>query len=147
MTSSSPPPQTSAEEPVCDTTIAVDRALEPREREALTQAVLVGRHAGAEPADWIDDADNCDAYLHLIEPWFERFGDAVTAEVAARHQLPPRLTRNLVGHALYAGIGAGIITSNNFLLGEVSDAYVADLAGRAGLWVRGYIERAGWTPS
>jgi hypothetical protein len=131
-------------EPPCDTTLAVDEALSGDERQLFTAVVLVGRYQGAEPADWIADAANADAFLDMVEPWWDRFGQACVAQIVDRYDLPPGVAKRLVGAALYAGIATNIIHGGNYLLIHVADVYVLDLAGRAALRARQAIDASGW---
>jgi hypothetical protein len=142
-----PSPQPRPAEPEFDPALAVDRALNAKERQAFTEAVLVGPHDGAYPADWIDEAMNADAFIELTEAWWERFGTPCIQQVAANSGLPQQAAYGLIGAALYAGIGSRVLNENNFLLADVSDTYVVDLAERAALWARGYAEHAGWEAS
>lgn len=121
-----------------DPALAVDRALNDRERRLLHDRTLVGPYRGAQPADWISEADNADAHLDVVEPWCERYSDLAVNSVRSEHPLPDRLLRRLVVSALYARIG--------IRHGIPDVPQVTDLAHRAALWARGYAEAAGWHP-
>jgi hypothetical protein len=134
-----------------DPALAVDRALNAAERAAFFGYCLTGRWDGAQPADWISEADNADAYLDIIEPWWERYGDKALAYMLTLYELPEALTRRLLTSALYATCA---ITSAT--LGHEDAPAVGDMARRrthieiacgAALWARGYAEALGWAPS
>lgn len=131
-------------EPEFDPTLAVDRALNAKEREGFTQ-MLVGQYDGAQPADWIAEASNADAYGELVEAWFGRFGTPCIQQVARDSGLPQSAAFDLLNAVVYAAVGTGVLNETNFLLAAVSDTYVIDLAERAALWARGYAEASGWT--
>lgn len=122
-----------------DPALAVDRALTGEDRTRLTERVLVGPMSGAEPADWISEADNADAYLDIVEPWLRQRGEKRRDTLAARHELPTRLTHRIYVSALYACIGAGTADPN-------APGAVYVLADRAALWARGYADALGWYP-
>lgn len=125
-----------------DPYVAVDRALNPMERETFASRQLHGRMHGANPGDWLDQADDADAFLEVIEPWWEQHGADTISAVVLRSELPQRLAHRLVSSALLACIGMGIVDTHT-----PAQSYVYALAERASLWARGYAERDGWSPA
>ncbi len=121
-----------------DPSLAVDRILTPAERHGFKQFCLVGRFDGAQPADWIDEAMNADAYAEHIDPWWKAFGDQFMSELTHRHPLPEPLLRKLLGAAMYAVYGLA-----SAYLGRPRRTAM-ELASDAALWTAGYAERCGW---
>jgi hypothetical protein len=123
-----------------DPALAVDRALTAAERSAFLQFVLIGSYDGAQPADWLDEADNSDAYGEHIDRWWEQHGDKAVAYLQVLHELPEALTRRLLGSALRATFAIASAT-----LGERRRTHI-EIASGAALWARGYGEALGWAP-
>lgn len=123
-----------------DPNLAVDRALTPTERLAFHRHALTGQHAGAEPADWIDEVRDNDGFLHIVEPWWELHGPATLDLLMQRHKLPEPLSHNLLSCALYATIA---IAQDP---GASKPRLVIEIADGAALWARGYADALGWTP-
>ena len=125
-----------------DPALAVDRAFTLTEREMFSRRQLHGNWNGAHPADWLDMAHQTDAYLEVVEPWWERHGADTVEAIRARSELPQRISHALVAHALLACIALGIVDVHT-----PAQAYVYGLAERAALWTRGKAEGHGWSPA
>lgn len=123
-----------------DPALAVDRALTAAERTAFLEFVLIGPYEGAQPADWLYEADNSGAYAEHIGPWWEQHGDKALAYLQVLHELPEELARRLLGCALRATFAIASAT-----LGERRRTHI-EIASGAALWARGYGEALGWTP-
>lgn len=124
-----------------DPAIAVERALTAREEGVFLEHVLVGGFQGARPADWLDEADNADAYCGEIDAWWEESGDTALAYLLTLHELPERLTRRILATALTASIA---ITRAG-QVGAWRRTHI-EIASGACLFARGYGEALGWTP-
>lgn len=131
-----------------DPALAVDRALNAAERAAFFEYRLVGQYDGAQPADWIAEAQNADAFLEHTEPWWENHGDRAVAYLMALHELPETLTRRLLSAALYStfGISSATLGHEDHTVGERRRRTHIEIASGAALWARGYAEALGWTP-
>lgn len=128
-----------------DPALAVDRALTAAERTAFLEFCLVGQFDGAQPADWIAEAQNGDAYAEHIDRWWRQSGDLVVAYLTARHELPEPVTRALLSASLYAVFGIASATIGPDLAAQGRRTYI-ELASGAALWVRGQAEAYGWQP-
>ncbi len=124
-----------------DPALAVDRALTAAERAAFLGFVLVGQYDGAQPADWLDEADNADAYAEPIERWWTQHGQKAVDYLRVLHELPVPLLHRLLGTALRATFAMASAT-----LGEPRRTHI-EIASGAALWARGYAEALGWTPT
>lgn len=129
-----------------DASIAVQRALTAAEEGAFRQFVLVGQFDGATIADWISIARDADAFIAVTEKWWRRAGDAAVAYLAARHELPEDLIRDLLGAALYATCGYASATLAEEPWSTTVRRTHIEIASGAALWVRGYAEALGWEP-
>ncbi len=125
-----------------DPALAVDRALNDTERDRFRTRVLAGPYDGMEPADWLDEAMNADAYEQQIGQWWDALGDMTVAAIRDQHGLPEKLTRGLVHAAAYA----------HHAIRDTADPDGLDLpratekiAAAAALWARGYAEGRGWS--
>lgn len=125
-----------------DPFLAVDRALTAAEREVFLADVLVGQFQGAQPADWIAEADNSDAYLPQIESWWFHYGDKNMAYFRTMFELPEALLRRIITASLYAMIA---VTASS-KPGLHRRTHV-EIAAGAALWARGYAEALDWTPT
>lgn len=123
-----------------DPALAVDRALTAAERVAFFEHLLVGQFDGAQPADWISQAQDADAYLSQIEPWWAQYGDKHIAYLMTMFELPEQMTHKLLSAALYVTFGLSSAT-----LAQPRRTH-SEIASGAALWARGYAEALGWTP-
>jgi hypothetical protein len=108
-----------------DPALVVDHVLSFPEREAFTRRVLGD---GREPADWIDQAMQEDAYLSVVEPMSPLVRSAL-AEILGHDGRSPAEV-DLVPAAVYACLG---MKGRDF-----SPMTAALLAARAAAWIDGY---------
>lgn len=121
--------------------LAAERAMTVAERATFAALHLAGQFNGAQVADWIDEALNCDAYLGPAEKWWAQNGDAALAQLVDRHQLPERITQKTLYAALYATLA--------LVGGDLNRPHRSTLAlaHDAALWARGYADALGWYPT
>jgi hypothetical protein len=125
-----------------DENLAVDQALNTVERAAFRRHLLVGAYDGAEPADWLAEAIECDAELAIIEPWMAEHGDRFIAVLRERNSLPVPVTTQILLVALHVKIAL-----SNFIEGTDRQRMAVEIAHDAMLWARGYAFGIGWTPA
>jgi hypothetical protein len=99
------------ENPHHDALMAVAHSLTVAEAATIRAFAAASRMDGAEPADWIAEADNADAYLDRIEPVFAEHGDELPGVTGTRY-------------AMYALIALGL---------DLSPLNIKKLLLRAGL--------------
>ena len=117
-----------------DAALALDKSLTPAARALFEKRVLVGQLQGAQPADWLDMADNYDAHLDLWEPWMERHAEDATRRLMQITGLGEDDAKRLLGLALYVHIA----TEPPVAWPKSPSAQdVADTAERAAMWLAG----------
>jgi hypothetical protein len=126
-----------------DPTIAVDRALNAEDRIRF-MARLVGPWQGAQPADYLDEANNADAHAAAVDDWFAGLnkdsGKFLPAQLAAAYGIPEVLASGLLNTAVVACIVLDRLDRAGGAQAPV------ELAGRAALYVRGIADALGVQP-
>lgn len=121
-----------------DPALATDHVLHPDERTIFTNHIRAIGRDGMEPADYLDEADDTDAYCGPIDDrWEAADGDQAVAVLAGQTRLPRSLCRRLLADAVAACIVLGLVDPGN--IGPA--AAPLDLATRAAWWARGYTDR------
>jgi hypothetical protein len=108
--------------------LAIDRSLSPSVRVKFERK-LTGPWQGAQPADYIDDARNTDAYVHVTEPWWSTHGNDAVIYITSVTDLPDRDAIALLSCALIA-----LIATRAPLRIDL----VEHFAERAACWKMGY---------
>ncbi len=124
-----------------DPAIAVERALTAKEQGAFLDHVLVGPVNGAKTADWLDAADDADAYTPEVEAWWAEGGDKAVDYLLVQFELPVSLTRRLLTHALRVALAIRGVD-----LGAGRRTHI-EIAFAAALYVRRYADALGWEPA
>lgn len=126
-----------------DPAIAVERALTAVELGAFLEHVLIGPMDGAKVADWLDEADNAEAFMPQVEAWWGQSGDAAAGYLLVRFELPVLLTRRLLTHSLRAVLA---IRGTSLSDGGQIRTHI-EIAAAAALYVRGFADALGWEPT
>lgn len=118
--------------------VALDRILTPEERARFqTEFLSAGPYQGAEPADWIEEAADADAYLGVIEEWMDANNETYMPQLLM--YLPADVARALLWRAVYAWLP---VLQGSPPAGGARNP--GELALDAATWLRGYAEGRGY---